>query len=394
MVTITNIKAALLESANHPDHPEVIESVETHISILFLTDKFVYKLKKPVNFGFLDFSTLDRRFYFCNEELRLNRRYSPDIYLGLAKVTLSNKTIAIDGDGDTIDFLVKMKRMPDDLMLETLIMQDDPNIFNHIKRVGTTIARLHASSPPIHNGQRMLDLISQNWQENFHQTLQHVGTTIDKPIYTRLEQYVFSFLNNNKELFLAREQAGYFRDTHGDLHSSHICCTDPVSIFDCIEFNQRFRLGDTLSDLAFLLMDLDHIGRRDLATTLFNAYYEDDLSVNPKIHELIHFYKIYRAYIRGKVLSFMSADANIDVSARESAENEARSYFNLAAGYLSSVPVILTCGLMGSGKSTLAKSISRASGAEVLCSDKLRKELFPQDENKSSQSDFQEGDIF
>lgn len=365
-----------------------IESTETHVSRLYFTPDHVYKQKKPVDFGFLDFTSLEKRFFFCQEEVRLNSRFAPDLYEGVSRLTRDGGRYALDGEGETVEFLVRMKRLPQDRMLSSLLRKDDPELPRLINRLGGRIREMHDTLPAVPpNGHTAMEMTELNWRENFRQTIPYVGTCIEKRIYARLEEYVFTRLEELRPLMEEREAAGWVRDTHGDLHAEHICFTDPITIYDCIEFNRRFRVTDVTADIAFLAMDLDHAGRRDLSAILLDAYLAREEQDTP-LRELVRFWCIYRAAVRGKVTAFLLDGAKTPEEKERICE-EARSYFHLAAGYLAPPAAVLFCGSMGSGKSTLARALARATGAEILSSDLIRKEHFP--DPQSGTTPFAEG---
>ncbi|MBT0662753.1 AAA family ATPase [Geobacter pelophilus] len=370
---------SLLRPEAYDDIPKSVDFRQTHISYLFLTDLYVYKIKKPVDFGFLNFTSIDRRRFYCEEEVRLNRRLSPEVYLGVVEVRQSPAGAAFTGDGAVIDYAVKMRRLPNERMLDRLVESGDLNDTD-ILRIASTIAQFHLnagqSEEITQNGSA--DSVQQSWIENFSQVAPFVGDAISEKGFAFLREWVTRFLAENRELFAQRVAGGFIRDCDGDLHLANICIGDKVWIFDCIEFNNRFRYIDTASDIAFLLMDLDYHYRRDLARVFLDEYCR--LTGDYGCLAVVEFYKIYRAFVRGKVASLFIRDSEVAPEDRAIAQETAKSYFSLARGYVvrHSLPptLIMVGGMIGSGKSTLAAHLGRELGVEHLSSDRLRKELF------------------
>jgi aminoglycoside phosphotransferase family enzyme/predicted kinase len=375
-----HILESLRSPSAYPVQTRTVELRQTHISWLLLTDTHVFKFKKPVNFGFLNFSTLELRYFYCKEEVRLNRRLCPDIYEQVIALRETDAGAAsFVADGTIIDYAVMMKRLPAERMLDTLV---DTGIISidEIEMVARKICRFHAeaaTSPHISTfGSR--EQICFNWNENFDQTQQFQTSTLPQSMWETIRSYVDTFMNLNKTIFAERVENGFIRECDGDIHLGNICLTNrDVYIFDCIEFNERFRNSDTAADIAFLLMDLDVHGRPDLAYAAQSAYIS--ASGDFESVKLITFYKVYRAFVRGKVESLQLIDEGIDQEARSTAEKRAIRYFRLAYGYCmrSKLPptLIITCGTMGCGKSTLVAQLAFELGLLSFNSDTIRKQL-------------------
>lgn len=369
---------SLLNLRAYPEYTSSVHLLQTHVSFLLVTDHFVYKIKKPVNMGFLDFTTMDRRRFYCEEEVRLNRRLCPDIYLGVVEIRKTPAGISIDGEGTIIDFAVKMKRLPEGRMLDVLLKENKVSEVD-MRRIAATIAAFHQTAEHSPDIDRFgtIESIAYNWQENFLQLQEFTGITISRCQLQHIRSRVDSFMEQNGQLFQDRIDRGFIRECDGDIHTENICLTDTVCIFDCIEFNKRFRCCDTAADLAFLLMDLDYTGHSTLAAFLLDEYLSrtDD----QELMALIDFYKTYRAVVRGKVESFKLRESEIPPEEKELARQRARLYFNLARGYLlehSRQPTLfVTCGMMGSGKSSIARALSLELGLNILVSDAVRKEI-------------------
>jgi len=322
----------LSDPANYPEPMGDIELVQTHISFIFIGQDYVYKVKKPVDFGFLDFTTLEKRKYFCEQEVELNQRLSPDTYLGVIPVTDEGNRLAMGGDGPTVDYAVKMKRIPLDRLMKTLLDKGELT-GGMVSSVAAKLAEFHATadnSPEIDEFGR-IEISKKNTDENFEQTIKYIGQSISREQYDCIKDFTDCFYESETELFDRRIADKKIRDCHGDLHMEHICLTDPIIIFDCIEFNERFRYSDVAADIAFLAMDLDFHGRGDLAGVLMNAYVGS--SEDEEVMLLLDFYKTYRAYVRGKVISFRLDDPNISDDGKKEAMELASRYFALAESY-------------------------------------------------------------
>lgn len=374
-IQLSELIESLLSPGAYPETPQHVEIVQTQMSVLFLTDKYVYKVKKPVNFGFLDYTTLDKRLYFCQQEIVLNRRLCPDAYLDVVSIVRHNGNILIDRDGEALEYAVKMLRLPKDRMMDVLLSsnQISPEM---ISRVAQKVSDFHskAETNPAISKFGNLDTIIQNTKENFNQTEKYLGKTISPENYNRIKSYTESFIENKASLFHKRVTGGRIRDCHGDLHAAHICFIDGICIYDCIEFNERFRYSDVAAEVAFLAMDLDHYGKADLSRSFVKEYLAS--SKDTDIKELLGFYKCYRAYVRGKVGSFKLDDPHISEEEKKETLNIVRSYFDLAGAYTRTRPVlIITTGLVGTGKSTLANALAKRLGMVVLSSDITRKTL-------------------
>jgi aminoglycoside phosphotransferase family enzyme len=323
----------LLHPKAYPEQTNEVTLTQTHISNVFICDNFVYKIKKSVDFGFLDFSTLEKRKFYCEQEVALNNRFSAGVYLGVFPVTSDNGTYVIDGKGEIVEYAVKMKRLPLENLLKSRFEKGDIES-KDIKRVAEAVASFHKSSRQTKEIDSFgkIEIIKFNTDENFSQTQEFVGKAITKKQFDSIKKWTNEFYKNYKKLFEQRISQGNIRDCHGDLHMEHICLTEPIIIFDCIEFNERFRYSDTASDIAFLLMDLEYNEGWDLATQLKDAYVEK--TGEKEIDHLIRFYKVYRAYVRGKVTCFMLNDPSIFGEKRASAIETAKKYFALATRYI------------------------------------------------------------
>jgi len=365
----------LLATDAYANAPESVTTLETHISVLFFAGDRVYKLKKPVDLGFLDFTTLAARKHFCEEEVRLNRRLAPSTYLGVVEIRLGPAgRPVIGGDGALLDYAVEMVRLPAHRMFDRLL--DSGDIDNATMRnLAGILTRFHeqAATGPGVDEHGSLATVSANSIENFEQTRDFRGSLISHALHAFLESWTRAFLDQNAELLDSRVADHRIRDGHGDLHAGNICVLSPspsdIVIYDCIEFSPRFRCGDVACDLAFLLMDLDLRCYRAFSDYLLRQYRE--LSKDSELDALIRFYKGYRAMVRGKVAAMRSAQAPDDPGVAR----EAMRYFQLAASYALPATLILTCGLPGSGKSFAARELARPFEALIVNSDTVRKRI-------------------
>ena len=369
---------SLLKPSAYPDPTTAVQLLQTHVSLLFLTDRFVYKVKKPVNLGFLDFTTLDRRFFYCHEELRLNRRLAPEVYLEVVPVRVTPHGASLREDGEIVDYAVKMVRLPEERMLSRLLEQGAVTA-EQVRTLAGIVARFHraaATSPEIARYGAPA-AVRANWEENFGIVEQFIGKTVSRSDFRFIRHWVEEFQERNEVLFERRVANGFIREGDGDLHAGNVCLTEPPVIFDCIEFNERFRYLDTAADIAFLLMDLEYY-RSGRFASLFIAEY-CAVTEDEGVRDLLPFYQVYRAFIRGEVESIKAAEPELSPGERKAAGESARRHFRLARGLIirDRLPLTLfiTCGLSGSGKSFVASELSFQLGLEQFSSDLVRKQL-------------------
>ncbi len=366
----------LLEPAAYPHPVGEVKLVQTHVSYVLLAGGFVYKVKKPVDFGFLDFTTLAKRRYYCRQEVVLNSRLCPGTYLGVVRIAREGRHLRMEGLGKAVEYAVKMRRLPADRMMDRLLAAgrvSPPMVEAVAERLADFHARAATSPAIARYGARAIRIA---WEENFQQWTAYIGDTITPEQDRYLRPYVRSFFTRQRPLLERRVQGGRIRDCHGDVRSDSICFTDGLCIFDCIEFNRRFRYTDVAADIGFLAMDLDFHGQLDLADLLVKRYAE--VAADPGILAVIDFYKCYRACVRGKVESFRLGQPEIAAEEKEQARSLARRYFRLACQYAARQPplvLLITCGLVASGKTALARALGDAMGMPVISSDVVRKEL-------------------
>jgi len=329
------IVKALMNPDAYDGEPCQIQCIQTHISFIFLTKRFAYKVKKAVNLGFLNFTTLDKRRYYCERELELNRRLCHEMYLEVVPINKSD-VFRIKGEGEIVEYAVKMMRMPHETMMNKLLQAGkvDKKLLDKIAKI---IAEFHSQTETNKTIAEFgsVATLKFNWRENFEQTHEFINSTISSHDYNLIQDSIDDFIRENTELFRERVENGRIRDCHGDIHTGNIFVTDKIFIFDAIEFNNRFRYSDVTSDVAFLAMDLDFKEQTDLSTFFINRYKE--YSEDHQMTKLLPFYKCYRAYVRGKVTSFKLKDLNISRVEKTQALEEANAYFELSVDYAKSL---------------------------------------------------------
>jgi len=316
------------------DQTKKFSLIQTHISLVLITDEFVYKIKKPANFGFLDFSTLKKRHYYCHQEIMLNRRLSKDTYIDVLPIIYDGKNYRMGiGQGRIAEYAVKMKRLPDEMLMKSMFFRGELT-GEHLNKIAKVLASFHRTARNSLNIDKFGDpeKFKINTDENFEQIRKYIGMTIQKRDFDTLKQWTEYFYSSNRPLFISRINSKKIRDCHGDLHMEHICLSENLPIFDCIEFNSRFRYTDTIADIAFLLMDLEYYGGNRLSEKLWDVYKE--MANEHDVNSLLIFYKIYRAIVRGKVNSFQLDDATIGREEKEEAKETSSKYFKLAISYL------------------------------------------------------------
>jgi hypothetical protein len=326
----------LLNPESLPDPTKRVLLVQTHISLVFVADDFVYKVKKPVNFGFLDFTTFEKRAFYCRQELHLNRRLAKDIYLSVLPIRFDGKKYSMRSrKGEIAEHAVKMKRISEERLMKSLY-ERGALTEKHLQRLARTLATFHVHA--LRSAE--IDVFGEpdrfriNTDENFAQVHKYIGVSIEKEQFGALQDWTDRFYRTRRELFDRRIQQRKIRDCHGDLHMEHVCFSRNLSIIDCIEFNERFRYSDTVADIAFLLMDLEYHGGKKYSASLWNHYrkFAGEEAVEP----LLDFYKVYRAVVRGKVNSFQVDDSTIRSEDKDKAVQSAKKYFSLACSYTQS----------------------------------------------------------
>jgi aminoglycoside phosphotransferase family enzyme/predicted kinase len=372
--------AALRDPARHPLPVEYIDVLETHISWVILTGRHAYKIKKPLNLGFLDFSTLEARRHCCEEELRLNRRLAPTIYESVVEITGSPDDPQICGDGTVMDYAVKMREFPQST-LASLLLADNALIGAHFDALAICIAKFHADTGVVARGSPYgaPEAVIAAARENFAQLGRLLPDAADQARIAELRTWTEHEYNARLALFVARQAEGCVRECHGDLHLGNIVMLEgQLTPFDCIEFNPALRWIDVMSEIAFLIMDLMDRGHADFAYRFLNAYLEaggDYAGLN-----VLRFYLAYRALVRAKVHALRAAQDGIVVTERTRLLGASRGYIELAQrcvyGTHGARPaIILMHGVSGSGKSVIAQALAEQTGAIRLRSDIERKRI-------------------
>jgi len=399
--TLGRLIKELARPKAYPHPAGTVTVLQTHISVVFLAGDFAYKLKKPVNLGFVDFSTPELRRTFCRREVDLNRRLAPRVYLSVEPIVRTPEGLRVGVPGPAIDHLVRMRRLPADRTLAALLERGEIQS-GLLASLGHLLARFHAEAergPAIARWARW-DRVAANCRENFEQLRPFVERTVSRTVLQRLSRLTEGLLADRRALIEARAERGIPCDGHGDLRLDHVYrlagnppAADEWTIIDCIEFNDRFRYLDPIADLAFLIMDLGFQGRRDLSRCLLEAYLAE--ANDRQASDLLDLYVAYRAVVRGKVESLELAETEIDRIERARAEARARAHFLFALGTLAPPGerpcFILVAGLPGSGKTTLANGLARHAGLERISSDEVRKSLAGLGPGGSARAEFGQG---
>ena len=364
------------EFYDHPVH--ACQLIETHISWVILTGDFVYKIKKPVNFGFLDFSTLEKRKFYCEEELRLNRRLAEKLYLDVIPLTGSADTPVLAGNGKAFEYVVKMLPFAQGMQLDHVLARNElqPEMIDSIANL---IANFHQHIEKANNTSDFgtPESIYQPTKENFFQIREKVTDKAQIQLLSALEHWSNDTFNNIKNILSERKQKGFVRECHGDLHLRNIAWYENKPLaFDCLEFNANFRWIDVMSEVAFLVMDLDDHKQVNLAQRFLNQYLE--ITGDYDGCKVLRYYLVYRAMVRAKVAAIRSQQAGISKQESNNANKEFNSYLELALTYTKQKApfIIITRGMSASGKSTITQALLEKVGAIRLRSDTERKRLF------------------
>lgn len=378
----------LIAELGKPDayqpRPERVDVHQTHISAVFLAGEFVYKVKKPLRLSFLDYSTLELRRHYCEEEVRLNRRLAPDVYLGVTPVVRRGGNLFVEGPGEVVEWAVKMRRLPDEATLRANLDRG-PLAHGLIEELGRRIAAFHASADRnerISASCRFAN-IARLARDNFDESVGQVGTTVSPRVFRRLTELTESALERLRPEMDHRAERGLPCENHGDLRLDHIYIfperppPKDIVIIDGIEFNDAFRFGDPAVDMAFLVMELVANDHRDLAAVFHDAY--ASASGDHPSAGLVSYYVAYRAMVRGKVNGMKAARAELAEADRARAVQRARAHWLVALGALEPPGLrpclVLVGGLPGTGKTTLARELSRTAEFQVIRTDQVRKEL-------------------
>ncbi|MFB6248781.1 MAG: AAA family ATPase [Salinibacter sp.] len=378
--SVDRLRDALADPAVYPHDPAAVTVRQTHISLVALVPPRVYKVKKPVDLGFLDFSTLEQRRHYCEEEVRLNRRLCEATYEGVVPIVATEDGgLRVDpprADGEVVEYAVRMRHLDPEGFLHARLRRGAvaPADLDRVADVLCDFYTKRPSGPEI-AAAGWIENLRVSTDENFEQTAGHVGSLLAEPVYEALRYYVDRFYDQKAALLHRRRAGGLIVEGHGDLRLEHVHLTDErVCIYDCIEFNERLRHLDVANDIAFLAMDLDLHGRSDLARRF--AHRMAEALGDPELDALIDFYKCYRAYVRGKVEGLQAQDDEIPAAERARSRRRAHRRYQWALRYALAGDeplVVVVFGRSGTGKSTQAAALARATGWAHLSSDRIRK---------------------
>lgn len=382
----------LMRPQAYPHPVERVERIETHISAILLAGDFAYKLKKPLALGFLDFSTAERRRYFCNEEIRLNRRLTADIYLDVVPITGTLAEPRIGGSGPALEYAVRMRRFPQEALLER-----QPLSIALAKRLAELVADFHAALPAAADasGFGRLDAILDPMLDNIRQVRQHAIMADNRARLDRIERWTRARAKTLARIIEQRRRQGYIRECHGDMHRGNIALVgNAIHIFDAIEFNPNLRWIDTASEIAFLVMDMEQADEKAAARVFLNRYLER--SGDYGALALLDFYKVYRAMVRAKVIAIRLTQGELDMAAEARERAHCSRYLGLAESYTRphQPRLLIACGLSGSGKSRLSFQLREMLPLIHIRSDVERKRLFGLDELARTTSGLDSGIYF
>jgi uncharacterized protein len=370
----------LIQALHLPDcypHPvRNVELVETHISWVFLTGNYAYKIKKPLNLGFLDFSTLEKRRFFCEEELRLNRRLAPSLYREVIPITGLSSSPVLGGTGEVIEVAVKMVQFPEAARLDRMLARGQLRT-EHVDLLAQELAEFHeriavaGADQPFGDPEHVREPVTQN----FTQIRSHIEAQ-DQAQLRRLEIWSEMSLVELRKTFGNRKRDGFIRECHGDAHLANMVWHEQrVLLFDCLEFNDNLRWIDVMSEAAFLVMDLDDRGRPDLARRVLNVYLEHTGDYAGLA--VFRFYQVYRALVRAKVACIRLGQSGLRNDEIKLGREEYLGYADLAERYTQPAPpaLIITHGLSGSGKTWLSQQLLESIDVIRVRSDIERKRL-------------------
>ncbi len=384
---------SLIQALKKPatySHPVAdVQLIETHISWVFLTGTYAYKVKKPMDYGFLDFTTLDKRKFFCEEEVRLNRRLAPDIYLDVVPITGTPQAPVVGGEGEPFEYAVKMRQFNPQTLDK--LPADAPEWEGYLDQLANKIADFHLNHTDKTDAGMDYghpDVIYAPVQQNFDQIRPLLSDPKELQQLQYLEGWAESTFQRLRDLMESRDKNGFVLEGHGDMHLGNVTVLNgEVTLFDCIEFNDSFRWRDVYSDLGFLLMDLEDRGLKGQGYRVLNTYLEHTGDFEGLA--LLPFYKAYTAMVRCKIALFTMGAPGISEAMREAERAKYRRYMDLAESYMA-VParfMIITHGVSGSGKTTISSHLLQRLGAIRLRSDVERKRLFglkPLDKTESA----------
>ncbi len=356
---------------------EEIRVIQTHCSVVFLTGDYAYKIKKAVDFGFLDYSTLEKRQHFLQQELAMNQPLAPDIYLSVLPISQVGDRLILGSQENIVEYTLKMAEFPQDSLLIKLFEVGKLEEF-HLRELGKIVADFHNKTLTNEYIKKFgqTEMIKASIDNNYQATQKYIGIAQTLEQYQATQQFTDNFVIEKQTVFENRCLTDKIRECHGDLHLKNICYwRNKIQLFDRIEFNEPFRFVDVMYDIAFTVMDLDARGRRDLGNIFLNTYLEQ--TGDWEGLQILPFYLCRQAYVRAKVTSMLLDDPNISESEKQTAIETAKNYYQLAWQYTQPTQgkIIVMSGLSGSGKSTVARYLAPQINAIHLRSDAVRKHL-------------------
>ncbi|MFB2878933.1 AAA family ATPase [Floridanema aerugineum] len=380
-MTETNLPLVIQEMLKPGFYPhpvqEPIKLIQTHVSFVLLTGDYAYKVKKAVNFGFLDYSSLELREHFCRQELEMNKRGAAEIYLEVLPITQGDNKFELAGSGEAVEYALKMCQFPQDNLLIN-VFQQGKLTEEMVEDLGRLVAQFHKKCPTndyiLSFGE--VGKVRQAFDENYAQTAKYIGLAQTQEQFDATKEFTDNFFATKQEVLASRIKDRWIRECHGDLHLGNICLWhDKILLFDCIEFNEPFRFVDVMYDVAYGVMNFSVGNRPDLANAYLNTYLEE--SGDWEGLQVLPLYVSRQAYVRAKITSFLLDDPGVPVADKERAKVTASQYYKMAfdCTKLGQGSLIMMSGVSGSGKSTVAKKIARQSNAIHLRSDAVRKHL-------------------
>ncbi|ACB49523.1 unknown [Crocosphaera subtropica ATCC 51142] len=374
-----DISTLIKQLQNPNSYPHTVQDsikvLQTHASAIFLTGNYAYKIKKPVDFGFLDYSTLEKRQHFLNQELVMNQAIAPDIYLEVLPITIKNDQVKIGEEGKIIDYVLKMNQFPQDCLFINLF-QAGKLEKKHLENLGKVVAEFHKNTQTNDYIRRFgnIEMIKKSIDENYERTEKYIGIVQTEKQYQETKEFTNHYFELKQNYFKQRQQADKIRECHGDLHLKNVCLWNgKIELFDRIEFNEEFRYVDVMFDIAFTIMDLDARNRTDFSNIFLNTYLE--YTGDWQGLQVLPLYLSRQAYVRAKVNSMLLDDSNISEKEHQKAQEDAKNYYHLAWKYTQQHQgkIIMMSGLSGSGKTTMAKYLAQDINAILIRSDAVRK---------------------
>ena len=390
-----DIVSSLSRKQSFPVSVDSVEVRQTHISEVFLGDNVVYKVKKPVKLPFLDFSTVELRHHYCEEEVRINSPWAPGIYLGVVPITTDPDGYRFEGDGPVADWAVKMRRLPESVTLRSRLTRGELTKYD-CERVARRIAEIHRTSTPAsgHDAANAVTTFRSQLNDNWQFAEQLPGGIVDHEVMERIRSLSDQWLDRCGDLLLQRAKQGLVRDVHGDLRLEHVFYFPESSppgdivILDGIEFDPGLRLIDVLADIAFMTMELSFLGRRDLAEAFADAYFT--ASGDSTGRDVLPLFAAYRSAVRAKVAAILATESEVPEVDRNKGLARSRSHWLWCLSEMETPgrrpALVLVSGLPGTGKSTLARSLAEKAHFEVIRSDVIRKEIFTAESSEPSGS--------